>query len=367
MTSLDVRDRFTVPAGYLDTPSMGLPTIATVAATREALDAWAVAGVHYSRWEADLERCRQRWARMAGVPERLVGTASSVVPPLAGVFVALARRQGDVVLHEDEFQSIALPASAAFGDRVRRVAGPYTSETFLRAISKGCGVVALSSISSATGERVDLERVLDAAESVGAQVVVDATQSEGIVGLGCHARRLAALAVAGYKGLLSARGTGYVYVAEGLALPPIFAASPYGMTPSGRGSYGFPAEPLPGGHGLSQSPSWLSWAGAECGLQLLESLDPALIESHATGLAARLCDALAEGGVATLPTEVASPIVAVPLRDPHPVAEALEAAGLRAAIRLGRLRVGFHLYSTTDDADRAVETLLAVDHHLERT
>ena len=51
----------------------------------------------------------------------------------------------------------------------------------------------------------------------------------------------------------------------------------------------------------------------------------------------------------------------------HLIAVAEEQHFGRAAIRLGRLRIGFHLYSTTDDADRAVETLLAVDHHLERT
>jgi selenocysteine lyase/cysteine desulfurase len=39
--------------------------------------------------------------------------------------------------------------------------------------------------------------------------------------------------------------------------------------------------------------------------------------------------------------------------------ERLAAAGIRAAVRDGRLRVSFHAYSTTADVDHALEALTA--------
>ena len=47
----------------------------------------------------------------------------------------------------------------------------------------------------------------------------------------------------------------------------------------------------------------------------------------------------------------------VPAELRHPVAAALEAAGVDVAFRRGRLRVSPHLYNTEADLDRALEVL----------
>jgi len=44
-------------------------------------------------------------------------------------------------------------------------------------------------------------------------------------------------------------------------------------------------------------------------------------------------------------------------RSPTGEAERLAAAGVRAAVRAGRARLSFHLYTTEGDVDRALEAL----------
>ena len=52
--------------------------------------------------------------------------------------------------------------------------------------------------------------------------------------------------------------------------------------------------------------------------------------------------------------ELAGAVVSVAHAD---AAERLAAAGVRAAVRAGRARLSFHLYTTEGDVDRALEAL----------
>jgi selenocysteine lyase/cysteine desulfurase len=49
-----------------------------------------------------------------------------------------------------------------------------------------------------------------------------------------------------------------------------------------------------------------------------------------------------------------SAIVSIPVPD---AADKLRAAGIRASIRAGAVRVGFHLYNTEDDLHRLLDAL----------
>lgn len=356
----DVRDRFgSAAVGYFDTPSMGAPTRATIEALRGALDDWLSGAARFERWEESVRRCRQSWADLAGADEAAVGTGASIVPAVAATAQALARRPGRVLLHADEFRSLALPVFAAFGEpRVTTVSGPYASSTFIDGLGGDVSVVAISSVSSATGERPDLARLVEAADAAGAVVIVDSTQSEGIVQLGPPAERFQAVFAAGYKGLLGPRGTSYSYIREDLDLRPLVEASPYGMADNDlRGSYGAPGVPFPGGRGVTQSPAWLAWVGAEAGLDLLRTVSASDRESHAVGRAEQLRAGLVEAGFAVEPSELPSHITTVPHPDSASICEVLEQAGIRAAARLGRLRFGTHLYTDGADVDRAVDAL----------
>jgi selenocysteine lyase/cysteine desulfurase len=50
--------------------------------------------------------------------------------------------------------------------------------------------------------------------------------------------------------------------------------------------------------------------------------------------------------------------VSIPIAD---AAERLQRAGIRASVRAGAVRVGFHLYNTADDLDRLVSALSPLD------
>ena len=86
--------------------------------------------------------------------------------------------------------------------------------------------------------------------------------------------------------------------------------------------------------------------GSGLTLRWLASLARAEIEAHALGLASRARTEL------QLPQEP-SAIVSIPTA----AAEKLKDAGIRASIRAGAVRVGFHLYNTDNDLDRLLDAL----------
>jgi len=49
--------------------------------------------------------------------------------------------------------------------------------------------------------------------------------------------------------------------------------------------------------------------------------------------------------------------VCVPIADPEPVRAALEAAGIRAAVRGDAIRFSLHVWNDAADVDRAVEAI----------
>jgi selenocysteine lyase/cysteine desulfurase len=82
-------------------------------------------------------------------------------------------------------------------------------------------------------------------------------------------------------------------------------------------------------------------------LPWLASLDGAAVEAHTVGLANRLRAEL------QLPQQD-SAIVSIPIAG---ASERLHRSGIRASIRAGAVRVGFHLYNTEDDLDRLLDAL----------
>ena len=98
---------------------------------------------------------------------------------------------------------------------------------------------------------------------------------------------------------------------------------------------------------LDTSPAWFSWVGALPALELLNAVGIETIHEHNVALANRF-----RAGIGLEPSN--SAIVSV---DWPGGIERLRAASILAAQPGGRLRVGFHLYNTEEDADRAVDVL----------
>ena len=98
---------------------------------------------------------------------------------------------------------------------------------------------------------------------------------------------------------------------------------------------------------LDISPAWFNWVATAPALDLIEQVGVEAIRTHDVALANRFRAGLG------LPVGE-SAIVSVDLPGAE---ERLQAAGVRAAVRGGRLRASFHLYTTEADVDLALDAL----------
>ncbi|MRR34009.1 aminotransferase class V-fold PLP-dependent enzyme [bacterium] len=82
-------------------------------------------------------------------------------------------------------------------------------------------LIVLSHCSNVTGTIQPIAEVGHLASQAGVPLLVDAAQSAGIIPVDVEAMGISLLAAPGHKGLLGPQGTGFLYLAEGLELPPL--------------------------------------------------------------------------------------------------------------------------------------------------
>jgi selenocysteine lyase/cysteine desulfurase len=219
-------------------------------------------------------------------------------------------------------------------------------ERVAEAIDARTALVAVSAVQSADGRVTDLDALAAAADHHGADVLLDATQAAGW--LPVDAARFAFVVAGAYKWLLSPRGTGFLAVRpdarERLSLD---TAGWYAAAEPWASCYGAPLRVAPTAKRFDVSPAWTCWAGTAPSVELVAELGAEAIGAYDLALAARLRDGLG------LP-EAGSAIVVV---DRPGAAERLAAAGVRASVRAGRVRLSCHLPGTAADVDRALEAL----------
>jgi len=207
-------------------------------------------------------------------------------------------------------------------------------------------LVAVSPVQSADGRLVDLAALLPAARAAGARVLLDTTQSCGWLPL--PLADVDYVVCGGYKWLMCPRGTAFLSVRPELldGLRPL-AAGWYAGDDPWTSIYGSPLRLAPDARRLDISPAWFSWVGAAVSLELLAGLDLSAVRAHDVALADLLLSRLG------LPRQ-GSAIVTIEQPD---AAERLTAAGVRTAVRAGRVRASFHLYNDEGDVDLAVAAL----------
>jgi selenocysteine lyase/cysteine desulfurase len=339
------QELFDPQPGWLDTASYGLPPLAAWEALQEALADWRTGHGHWSPWGEETIRARQTFARLVGVSATNVSTGAQV-SQLLGTIAASLPTGSRVLAPEEEFTSNLFPwlVQAPRGVDVRTVPAPELADQ----VREGTDLVAFSLVQSASGDVADLEAIIAAAAQVGATTVVDATQACGW--LPVDASRVDALVCGGYKWLLSPRGTAFMVTTPALRerIIPSQAGWWAGEDPH-TSYYGPPLRLAADARRLDISPAWFNWVATAPALELIEQVGIEEINAHNVGLANRFRAGL----------DLAAGDSAIVSVDVPGAEERLTAAGVRAAVRGGRMRASFHLYTTDADVDLALDALTA--------
>ncbi|SDO40496.1 Selenocysteine lyase/Cysteine desulfurase [Nakamurella panacisegetis] len=336
-----VAHEFAPDPGYLNTASLGVPPNRAVDKLAEVHRRWAKGQLHPPEFDLCVNRARTAWASISNVPTDQVAIGSTV-SEFVGLVAAGLPDGARVVIAQGEFTSLVFPflVHADRGITVREV--PLES---LAAEAGRADLVAVSAVQSSDGRLADLAAIRNATTASGARLLVDTTQSAGWLPLDCSAFDF--VVCGGYKWLLSPRGTAYLAVHPGAmdTLRPL-AGGWYAGEDPWDSIYGSPLRLASSARRFDLSPAWFAWLGAAEALELLAELDPVAVHQHNVALANRFLAALDQppGPSAIVTVDAAG-------------AERLAAAGVRTAVRAGRVRASFHLYNTTDDVDLAVAAL----------
>ena len=341
----DAQEEFEPTGVYVNTASIGLPPRRAVDALHEAIGTWRAGRAEAAGYDELVNRARHLFASLVGTtPERVaIGNQVSTFTAL----VATALPDGARVLAaEEDFTSVLFPflAHADRGVQVKTV--PLAS--LVDAIGPGVDLVAVSAVQSADGRLVPggLEALASAAARHGCLTYVDATQAVGW--LPFDADRFDFVSCAAYKWLLSPRGTAFGVVRpERLGmLRPLYAGWYAGDDPW-TSIYGPPLRLAKDARRLDISPAWLAWAGTVPALDLLAEVGIAAIHRHDLALANAL-----RGRLGLPPGDSAIVSVAA-----DGGLERLRAAGIKASIRAGAVRLSFHLHNTEADVDAVARAL----------
>lgn len=207
--------------------------------------------------------------------------------------------------------------------------------------------VSFSLVQSSTGVITDPEPVVVAAHAVGALAVIDATQACGW--LPVRVGSADAVLAGAYKWLMGMRGSTFGYLAPALRdrMRPVVAGWFAGEDPHGT-YYSMPLRLASDARAFDLGPAWQAGVATAASLAVIEELGVDNIHRWDVGLANRFLTALDRP-----PGNSAIVVVDVPDAGPK-----LAAAGIRAAVRAGRVRASFHVSTTVADVDAAVAALL---------
>ncbi len=337
----DSRALFSPEGTYLNTASYGLPPQPGWDALQQVLEEWRGGRTSWEGWSEATDGARAAFARLVRCdPSRIA--IGATVSGLVGLVAASLPAGTRVIVPEIEFTSTLFLFLVQPGLQVTTV----PPAGLVEAIDEQTGVVAFSAVQMSTGEVADLDAILAAAEAHDVLTVLDATQAAGWLPL--DANRFDFLVAAGYKWLISPRGTAWMAVApEHLDTILPSQAGWFAGDDVYEAYIGPPLRLAHDARRLDTSPAWFSWVGCLPALELLDQVGIEAIHEHDVGLANRFRAAM---GLEPSNSAIVS-------FDAPSGLEKLRAAGMQAAQPGGRLRVGFHLYNTQKDADLAVDVL----------
>ncbi|MFO8061202.1 MAG: aminotransferase class V-fold PLP-dependent enzyme [Bacillota bacterium] len=314
-----------------------------------------------------LEMPRRQAASLLGADVGNIAITSSATEGLCQLAWGI-RPRGNVVSLDMEFPSVTYPwyrIAQETGAEVRLVPAidrQPSMEAIADRIDSDTEVVCISHVQYATGYRVDLEELAKICRENGTLLIVDATQSAGVVPIDVARSGVDALVSASYKWLCGPFGAAVLYVSPQLmrSIEPAFVGWRSKTDPfefdavnfdyhSDARRYEFSTMSYTAAYGLGKSINYILDLGVQ------------RIMEHGMALAGQL-----EEGLRQLDAEVmrpapeeASPIVTArfPGLDSRQVARELERRRVIISHRFGAIRFSPHFYNSSEDVDRVLEVV----------
>jgi cysteine desulfurase / selenocysteine lyase len=364
---------------YLNAASMGLvplPVQEEVAAFDRELALRGTTWFDEAQETGVPERARRAAGTLLNAPPEAIAITTSATEALCQLAWWLRPAAGTNVVSIDlEFPSVTYPwfrAAAETGAEVRLVRatddpGGLKLDDVAALVDDRTAVICVSHVQYATGHRFDLDALVALAAAHDALLVIDATQSAGIVPIDVQASGVDYLVAGGYKWLGAMFGAAVCYLGPRLRdrLDPPFVGWRSTVEP-----YALDAARMPLATDARRLEfSTMSYgAGLALGaaMEYVIALGVERILAHDLALATRLMDGLAAlGAVILTPREEGSRAGIVTARFPGhdgmAVAARLNGAGVIVSPRFAATRFSIHHFNRAEDVDRAlavVETVL---------
>ena len=299
---------------------------------------------------------------------------SSVSEAIAQVAWWLRPGKGkNVVLIDIEIPATTLPwvrVAQETGAELRMVnvsddPGSLSFEKVAALVDKNTAAICVSHVQYATGFRFDVKALADLAHAHGAMCIIDAYQSAGVIPLDVHASDVDVFVAGPVKWLGAGDGGAACYMRPDLlarfepiivgsmssgARPPFnVAETRYLHFPTGASRWEY-SDVDNGPFAYTTAVNYLLDIGID------------RIEAHTQRLGTILAEGLRKaGGNVVTPEDPAKRAGTITVqfkgRDPVALVQALRGYGIRAAPRLGMIRLACHLFNEEEGIDRALHAV----------
>ena len=374
MTLSCQRDRFLIPPdlAYLNSAYMGPISRATLEAGKSGV------GRKASPWRITPPDFFTEVNQLRGLVAKLLMTRAehiALIPSVSyGIAVAarnLPLERGKTVITLDEsFPSMVYAWRQSARDSgaehltVPRPADDDWTAAVLERIDSRTAVVSVPQIHWTDGGLLNLEAIGARLREVGAALVVDATQSLGVLPLDVNRIRPDFLMAAGYKWLLGPYGLGYLYAAperqQGRPLEENWISRPDSEDFAGLTRYRDGYQPGARRYDVGETSNFALVPMAIAALEEVLDWNPARILEYTAAINDRIIAGLEGSGLAPVPNERRGRhYLGLRSRTPFPpeLLYRLSQEQVHLSIRGQSLRISPHVFNNLSDADRLVRVV----------
>jgi selenocysteine lyase/cysteine desulfurase len=367
---------------YLNSASISLmpkPAIDSMVTFQQKIAAGGTIGFDEEAETQALESARSEAAELFGTHKGEIAILSSATIGICSFALSMDLKRGSNVVSTDaDFPSVVYPWMRLREEKNIEVRlaknhdGIVNEKELEGLVDDHTAVISISHVEYGTGQRFDLRWLSELAHSRGALLLVDATQSAGLVPIDVGRDGIDALVAGGYKGLLGPFGAAILCLNRELVEklePPLVGwrstPNPYSLDAreltyaSDARKFEYSTMDYSSPFGLAESMRYLAKIGHEN------------VTDHALSLTKRFIDIVrnnhAVANVTTLTPEDENAHASIASfrferRDQSAVAAELAKRSVVVSQRFNGVRFSFHVYNTEEDllrASRSLQEILA--------